>query len=186
MLANWWIAARRRSDRRSVAGGARRARVPMTAMPQMVAIFNGAGGGAAALVAVAEFLRDAGSHAGELLPLAVHRRHAARRDHRRRQPDRLGHRLRQAPGRHRRATGAAIPAQQIDHTASCSLAARRHRRLPGARVSQRVPLFLLFVGLALVLGVAAGHADRRRRHAGRRSACSTRTPASRWRPPASC
>ena len=30
--------------------GARR--VPMTAMPQMVAIFNGAGGGAAALVAV--------------------------------------------------------------------------------------------------------------------------------------
>ncbi|HEY8759499.1 MAG TPA: NAD(P)(+) transhydrogenase (Re/Si-specific) subunit beta [Candidatus Dormibacteraeota bacterium] len=36
--------------------GARR--VPMTAMPQMVAIFNGAGGGAAALVAAAEFLRD--------------------------------------------------------------------------------------------------------------------------------
>jgi len=35
--------------------GARR--VPMTAMPQMVAIFNGAGGGAAALVAAAEFLR---------------------------------------------------------------------------------------------------------------------------------
>jgi NAD(P) transhydrogenase subunit beta len=34
--------------------GARR--VPMTAMPQMVAIFNGAGGGAAAVVAVAEFL----------------------------------------------------------------------------------------------------------------------------------
>ena len=33
--------------------------VPMTAMPQMVAIFNGAGGGAAALVAAAEFLRDA-------------------------------------------------------------------------------------------------------------------------------
>ncbi|MGZ6372213.1 MAG: NAD(P)(+) transhydrogenase (Re/Si-specific) subunit beta, partial [Candidatus Limnocylindria bacterium] len=45
--------------------GARR--VPMTAMPQMVAIFNGAGGGAAALVAAAEFLRDAGS-GGELLP----------------------------------------------------------------------------------------------------------------------
>jgi H+-translocating NAD(P) transhydrogenase subunit beta len=39
--------------------GARR--VPMTAMPQMVAIFNGAGGGAAALVAAAEFLRDAGA-----------------------------------------------------------------------------------------------------------------------------
>jgi NAD(P) transhydrogenase subunit beta len=35
--------------------GARR--VPMTAMPQMVAIFNGAGGGAAALVSVQEYLR---------------------------------------------------------------------------------------------------------------------------------
>jgi NAD(P) transhydrogenase subunit beta len=52
-------------------------RVPMTAMPQMVAIFNGAGGGAAALVAVAEFLRDAtsmttltsGSAQAPLLPL---------------------------------------------------------------------------------------------------------------------
>ena len=37
--------------------GARR--VPMTAMPQMVAIFNGAGGGAAAVVALAEFLATA-------------------------------------------------------------------------------------------------------------------------------
>ena len=33
--------------------------VPMTAMPQMVAIFNGAGGGAAALVSMLEYL-----HAG--------------------------------------------------------------------------------------------------------------------------
>ena len=32
--------------------------VKMTAMPQMVALFNGAGGGAAALVATAEFLKD--------------------------------------------------------------------------------------------------------------------------------
>jgi NAD(P) transhydrogenase subunit beta len=44
--------------------GARR--VPMTAMPQMVAIFNGAGGGAAALVASAEFLRDAGGGSATL------------------------------------------------------------------------------------------------------------------------
>jgi NAD(P) transhydrogenase subunit beta len=67
MLDNWWIIA--------VAGlvgsvvgvlGARR--VPMTAMPQMVAIFNGAGGGAAAVVAVAEFLQFAGQGEG-LLPL---------------------------------------------------------------------------------------------------------------------
>ena len=41
----------------------------MTAMPQMVAIFNGAGGGAAAVVAIAEFLRDTGEHPGELLSL---------------------------------------------------------------------------------------------------------------------
>jgi proton-translocating NAD(P)+ transhydrogenase subunit beta len=33
--------------------------VPMTAMPQMVAIFNGAGGGAAALVSMLEYLRAA-------------------------------------------------------------------------------------------------------------------------------
>ena len=46
--------------------GARR--VPMTAMPQMVAIFNGAGGGAAAVVASAEFLRDAGG-GGATLPI---------------------------------------------------------------------------------------------------------------------
>ena len=52
----------------SVVGWLGARRVPMTAMPQMVAIFNGAGGGAAALVAIAEFLRDAGD-TGELLPL---------------------------------------------------------------------------------------------------------------------
>ncbi|HYY43675.1 MAG TPA: NAD(P)(+) transhydrogenase (Re/Si-specific) subunit beta [Actinomycetota bacterium] len=34
--------------------------VKMTAIPQMVAIFNGVGGGAAAVVSVAEFLRNAG------------------------------------------------------------------------------------------------------------------------------
>src|SRR5204863_6116306 len=36
-------------------------RVKMTAMPQMVALFNGVGGGAAALVALAEFHRLAPS-----------------------------------------------------------------------------------------------------------------------------
>jgi H+-translocating NAD(P) transhydrogenase subunit beta len=69
MLEHWWIIL--------VAGaagaiigvlGARR--VPMTAMPQMVAIFNGAGGGAAALVALSEFLSSVSTGAGApLLPV---------------------------------------------------------------------------------------------------------------------
>ena len=39
----------------AVAGAVSARRVRMTAMPQMVALFNGVGGGAAALVALAEF-----------------------------------------------------------------------------------------------------------------------------------
>lgn len=69
MLGNWWIIIVGGLVG-SVAGVLGAKRVPMTAMPQMVAIFNGAGGGAAALVAAAEFLRDAELHPGELLPLA--------------------------------------------------------------------------------------------------------------------
>ncbi len=69
MLGNWWIILIG-GVIGSVAGVLGAKRVPMTAMPQMVAIFNGAGGGAAAVVAVAEFLRDAELHPGELLPLA--------------------------------------------------------------------------------------------------------------------
>ena len=69
MLANWWIIVVGGAIG-SVAGWLGAKRVPMTAMPQMVAIFNGAGGGAAALVAVVEFLRDSEAHPGELLPLA--------------------------------------------------------------------------------------------------------------------
>ena len=49
--------------------------VKMTAMPQMVALFNGAGGGAAALVAGGDFLRAAGSGAAlgtaEVLPICL-------------------------------------------------------------------------------------------------------------------
>ncbi len=69
MLANWWILLVGGAVG-SIAGVLGARRVPMTAMPQMVAIFNGAGGGSAAVVAIAEFLRDAGAHeGGELLPL---------------------------------------------------------------------------------------------------------------------
>ncbi len=68
LLDNWWVLV--------VGGligtvigvvGARR--VPMTAMPQMVAIFNGAGGGAAAVVAVSEFLTATSEGGSELLPV---------------------------------------------------------------------------------------------------------------------
>jgi NAD(P) transhydrogenase subunit beta len=48
--------------------------VPMTAMPQMVAIFNGAGGGAAALVSIQEYLRALGegsASAGEVVAIVL-------------------------------------------------------------------------------------------------------------------
>ena len=51
----------------SVIGVVGARRVPMTAMPQMVAIFNGAGGGAAAVVAVSEFLTATGGMESSLL-----------------------------------------------------------------------------------------------------------------------
>ena len=44
--------------------------VKMTSMPQMVALFNGLGGGAAALVASLEFFR--GSHSAEGITAVVH------------------------------------------------------------------------------------------------------------------
>ncbi|MCZ6700260.1 MAG: NAD(P)(+) transhydrogenase (Re/Si-specific) subunit beta, partial [bacterium] len=44
----------------SAIGGITARRVQMTSMPQMVAIFNGFGGGASALVAIAEYYRFAG------------------------------------------------------------------------------------------------------------------------------
>jgi NAD(P) transhydrogenase subunit beta len=68
MLGNWWIIAAG-GVVGSIAGVLGARRVPMTAMPQMVAIFNGAGGGAAAVVAVAEFLEFAGHGETALLPL---------------------------------------------------------------------------------------------------------------------
>src|SRR5437879_11238292 len=47
-----------------VAGFAGARVVKMTAMPQMVALFNGAGGGAAALVSILEFSRELGAGRG--------------------------------------------------------------------------------------------------------------------------
>ncbi len=67
MLENWWIVIVGGAVG-AVAGFLGAKRVAMTAMPQMVAIFNGAGGGAAAVVAIAEYLEFA-DHGTGLLPL---------------------------------------------------------------------------------------------------------------------
>ena len=128
--------------------GARR--VPMTAMPQMVAIFNGAGGGAAAVVALAEFLRDTGEHPGELLSL----------------PFMIATLLGAVIGSVS-LTGSIIAFGKLQ-----GIVAARPVKYPGSQVvtavlflalvalgvylvaiENSVPLFLLFCGLALVLGV---------------------------------
>jgi NAD(P) transhydrogenase subunit beta len=134
----------------SIAGWLGAKRVPMTAMPQMVAIFNGAGGGAAALVAVVEFLRDTALHPGELLPLAF-----------------VIATLLGAVIGSVSLTGSIVAWGKLQ-----GVIASRPVKYPGshivtaglavallaigvylAAVEPTVPLFLLFVGLALILGV---------------------------------
>ena len=141
--------------------GARR--VPMTAMPQMVAIFNGAGGGAAALVAAAEFLRDAGSGGCIGAGCAVE----------------VGSPLLPVTFMIATLLGAVIGS--VSFTGSIiafgklqGIVSGRPVTYPGDKVitglvlagilvlgvvltaiTNSVPLFLLFVALALVLGVAA-------------------------------
>jgi NAD(P) transhydrogenase subunit beta len=150
MLDSWWILL--------IAGGigtvigvigARN--VPMTAMPQMVAIFNGAGGGAAAVVALAEFLRDTGDQASGVmlsLPFII--------------ATLLGAVIGSVS-----LTGSIVAWGKLQ-----GVIAPRPVKLPGqqlitsvlflaliaigvyvAAVSNSVPLFLLYCVLALVLGV---------------------------------
>jgi len=149
MLANWWILLVGGLVG-SVIGVLGARRVPMTAMPQMVAIFNGAGGGAAALVAVAEFLRDTGEHPGELLSL----------------PFMIATLLGAIIGSVS-LTGSIIAFGKLQ-----GIVAARPVKYPGsqvvtavlflalvalgvylAAVENSVPLFLLYCALALVLGV---------------------------------
>jgi NAD(P) transhydrogenase subunit beta len=130
--------------------GARR--VPMTAMPQMVAIFNGAGGGSAAVVAAAEFLRDAGGTSTDLLPI----------------PFMIATLLGAVIGSVS-LTGSVIAFGKLQ-----GIVPGRPVTYPGDKIvtgaivagilvlgvvltaiTNSVPLFLVFVGLALVLGVAA-------------------------------
>ena len=149
MLDNWWILLVGGLVG-SVIGVLGARRVPMTAMPQMVAIFNGAGGGAAALVALAEFLRDAGEQSGELLSL----------------PFMIATLLGAIIGSVS-LTGSIIAFGKLQ-----GIVAARPVKYPGsqvvtgllllaliglgiylAAVANSIPLFLLFCGLALVLGV---------------------------------
>ena len=73
--------------------------VQMTAMPQLVSLFNAVGGGAAALVAIDDYLRIVGTRRADRLDGHLRR---ARRGHRLRHVLGLADRLRQAPGRHHR------------------------------------------------------------------------------------
>ena len=149
MLENWWIIVVGVAIG-SVAGWLGAKRVPMTAMPQMVAIFNGAGGGAAALVAVVEFLRDTELRPGELLPLAF-----------------IIATLLGAIIGSVSLTGSIVAWGKLQ-----GVIAARPVKYPGSQIvtaalaigllgigiyltatEPSVPLFLLFVGLALVLGV---------------------------------
>jgi H+-translocating NAD(P) transhydrogenase subunit beta len=149
MLDNWWILLVGGLVG-SVIGVLGARRVPMTAMPQMVAIFNGAGGGAAALVAVAEFLRDTGEHPDELLSL----------------PFMIATLLGAVIGSVS-LTGSVIAFGKLQ-----GIIAGRPVKYPGsqvvtavlfaavlilgvylAAVDNSVPLFLLFCALALVLGM---------------------------------
>jgi NAD(P) transhydrogenase subunit beta len=149
MLDNWWILLVGGLVG-SVIGVLGARRVPMTAMPQMVAIFNGAGGGAAAVVAVAEFLRDTGEHPGELLSL----------------PFMIATLLGAVIG------GVSLTGSIIAFGKLQGIVAARPVKYPGSQVvtavlllgllaigvyvaaiTNSVPLFLLFCGLALVLGI---------------------------------
>ncbi|MDQ2680406.1 MAG: NAD(P)(+) transhydrogenase (Re/Si-specific) subunit beta [Candidatus Eremiobacteraeota bacterium] len=69
-IVSWWIIAIGIIVGGAIGWGSARA-VKMTAMPQMVALFNGAGGGAAALVSTAEFLKLENLAAGGIVGPAV-------------------------------------------------------------------------------------------------------------------
>ena len=150
--------------------------VKMTAMPQMVALLNGVGGAAAALVAAAEY------HAAALRPelpasdvvvehhgLDAHRRGLVHGKH---------DRVREAPG-------AACPARAItlpgpeDRQRRVARGGDASRRVAGRRSRRRGPWlarsrrrFRSCSGSSLV------HSDRRRGHAGRHLAPELVSPGS--------
>ena len=94
-FVSWWISSLGVGIGAAIGIYSARA-VKMTAMPQMVALFNGAGGGAAALVAAAEFLRLLDASAGATLPFDQTFTIVLSSSHRRGQLLRQHHRLSEA------------------------------------------------------------------------------------------
>ena len=110
-------------------------RVAMTAMPQMVALYNGMGGGAAGAIAAVELFGDK-AHGRDAA-----RRHVARRADRRGFALRLAHRLGQAGRGHQKAAALLGPAglqrrrppRPRSPSAATSFSWRRRRRHPDRR-----------------------------------------------------
>ena len=134
--------------------------VQMTAMPQMVALFNGVGGGAVALISVVEYreaLEDGGMQPGARGPDPD----PVRGDHRLDLLLGLDHRLPQAPG---------VAQARLPDPAPGQRRARRLRRRDRGRDRRRHRVGGAVLAAAADLGPARpvrGAADRRRRHAGR-------------------
>ena len=84
-------------------------RVHMTAMPQMVALFNGVGGGAVALIAWVEYRHH---FPAASFPLKVEIPSLFARDRRLGLVLGLEHRVRQAPGRSSRAGRSSFPGRR--------------------------------------------------------------------------
>jgi H+-translocating NAD(P) transhydrogenase subunit beta len=122
--------------------------VKMTGMPQMVALLNGFGGGASALVAGDEYLRFAAAIDRRAAERAGHDH--AERAHRRPDVLRQPHRVRQAAGADHR-PGGDVPRPEGGQRPHL----RGHVRARGVSggADANLPLYLALTGAALVIGV---------------------------------
>ena len=101
--------------------------VQMTAMPQLVSMFNAVGGGAAALVAIHDYI--AAGRRGRRRAESTTVTTAARRDHRRGDVLRVDHRGRQAAGRDHLGRRSRSPAPALVNLLLAAVGAGR-RRVP--------------------------------------------------------
>ena len=131
-------------------------RVAMTDMPQMIALYNGMGGGAAAAIAAVE-LFGGKAHGSVLLALG-----GARRIHRRGVVLRLADRVRQAAGAHQE----VVPLRRPAGTSTSSMLAvmlvvrrlgRAERQRQSAGSRRRSSLLALLLGVTMTLPI--GGAD---------------------------